>query len=1000
MVPDHDRIESIFMTALELESEAERRAYVKQACGEDSALQLQVEQLLNNHMQAGSFLNMKGQPETKPDQTLDNHPTQIGPYKLLQKIGEGGMGLVFLAEQTEPFQRQVALKVIRAGMDSSQVVARFEQERQALAVMDHPNIARVIDGGLATDGRPYFAMELIQGLPITEYCDLHRLTLRQRLELFVPVCQAVQHAHQKGIIHRDLKPSNVLVTEVEGRPTPKVIDFGVAKAVGVRLSSATLNTQLGAIIGTLEYMSPEQAVPDHEDIDTRSDIYCLGVMLFELLTGSTPLQRQKLKDVAVLELLRVIREEEPPKPSHRLSTIHDLPSVAACRGLEPKSLSNVVKGDLDWIVMKCLEKDRNRRYSAANAVARDIERFLCHEPIEAGPPGASYRMRKFLWRNRWATTAVTLLLLSLVGGIVGTSIGLFQAARSQAATSQALEVAKQQRDRAERHYQRALSAVDRLLTRVGGVRLEKVPQMDETRRKILEDALEFYNEILKEENGDNAVRREVGLAWARVGALQCALGDDQAMKSLRHAIDIQQQLLAEFPDDPKYNEDFIRGHSRLAFEHFRLGKYADSAAIVDEILNRGRFTTSEARYEQISLYRIRGMICAATQKRNEAITACESALQLADDLVQSEPTVWDYQIGRANVLSLLANLYREGRKLEEAKKILREGKAVLEQQLSKVPNEVDIQYSLAVMCVTLGLTYANLDQPAEAQAEYAIAIDNYGALARAHPSVFYYKWHLASVLNNVALLHSMKKDSEQAATENEKANTVFKELMDSHPERPDFVASYASSCGNQGKYLLELERWEESIVWNSKAIEIFDRLLAIEPRHTESLRSMHNSLIGRANAYRKLNQLDLAIKDYRRSLELSKGESHVNFVNFRPRALAFVGEHKQAAEAAEAIVASPTVTVSNFSEMAKVYATCADVVGLDVELTDPQRRELAEKYAVRTVELLTRAAEKGRFETLEDVADLRSDDRLKSLQNRDDLKKFLADLEQSIQTKQ
>ena len=1000
MVPDHDRIESIFMTALEIESEAERRAYIKQACGEDAALQLQVEQLLNNHMQAGSFLNMNGENEAKPDSTQDNQPTQIGPYKLLQKIGEGGMGLVFLAEQTEPFQRQVALKVIRAGMDSSQVVARFEQERQALAVMDHPNIARVIDGGLAADGRPYFAMELIQGLPITEYCDLHRLTLRQRLELFVPVCQAVQHAHQKGIIHRDLKPSNVLVTEVEGRPTPKVIDFGVAKAVGVRLSSATLNTQLGAIIGTLEYMSPEQAVPDHEDIDTRSDIYCLGVLLFELLTGSTPLQRQKLKDVAVLELLRVIREEEPPKPSHRLSTIHDLPSVAACRGLEPKSLSNVVKGDLDWIVMKCLEKDRNRRYSVANAVARDIERFLCHEPIEAGPPGASYRMRKFLWRNRWATTVVTLLLLSLVGGMVGTSIGLVQAARSQAATSQALEVAKQQRDRAERHYQRALSAVDRLLTRVGGVRLETVPRMDETRRKILEDALEFYNEILKEENGDNAVRREVGLAWARVGELQSALGDDQAVKSLRHALDIQQQLLAEFPNETQYNEDAIRGHRRLAFELFRLGEYSDGTAVVDDILNHGSFTTNEARSEQITLFRLLAMICATTQKRNEAVAAGESALQLADALVQSEPTVWDHKMERSSVLSLLGNLYREGRKLEEAKTLLQEGKSILEQKLTESPSDVDVQNYLAATCVNLGLTYANLDRPKDAQAEYAIAVDNFESLARAHPSLFYYKWQLARVFNNVALLHSMNKEVEQAAKENEKANAVFKELMESHPERPDFVASYASSCSNQGKYLFEEEHWEESIVWNSKAIETSDKLLAIQPRHTETRRTLHGSLMGRAGAYRKLNQLDLAIKDYRRSLELSEGESHVSFVNFRPRALAFVGEHKQAAEAAEAIVESPTATDSNFSEMAKVYATCAGVVGSDVALTDTQRRELAEKYAVRTVELLTRAAEKGRFETLEDVADLRSDDRLKSLQNRDDLKKFLADLEQSIQTKQ
>src|SRR5581483_1401197 len=318
--------------------------------------------------------------------TTERVGTLIGPYKLLQQIGEGGMGAVFMAEQTQPVQRKVALKIIKPGMDSRQIIARFEAERQALALMDHPHIAKVLDAGTTQTSRPYFVMELVRGAPITQYCDEHRLTPRERLALFVPVCQAVQHAHLKGIVHRDLKPSNVLIAMYDGRPVPKIIDFGVSKAIGFKLVERTLFTEFGSVVGTLDYMSPEQAEPGQLDIDTRSDIYSLGVLLYELLTGTTPLQRNRLKEAALLELLRMVREEEPPKPSTRLSTTEQLPSIAANRGLEPKKLSALVRGDLDWIVMKCLEKDRRRRYETASGLARDIERYLEEEPIEARPP--------------------------------------------------------------------------------------------------------------------------------------------------------------------------------------------------------------------------------------------------------------------------------------------------------------------------------------------------------------------------------------------------------------------------------------------------------------------------------------------------------------------------------------------------------------------------------------------------------------------------------------
>ena len=326
-------------------------------------------------------------PATRP--ILEGPGSLIGPYKLIQRIGEGGMGAVYLAEQSRPVRRTVALKVIKPGMDTEQVVARFEAERQALAIMDHPSIAKVFDAGATDSGRPYFVMELVKGVPITEYCDAVHLTPRERLELFIPVCRAIQHAHQKGIIHRDIKPSNVLVAMQDGKAVPKVIDFGIAKAIDQRLTEKTYFTQHGAIIGTLEYMSPEQAEISAMDVDTRTDVYALGVLLYELLTGSTPLQRPRLREAGYSEILRRIREEEPPKPSTRLSESRDsLPSVAALRKTEPARLTRLVRGDLDWIVMKALEKDRTRRYESASGFARDIARHLEGDPVEAGPPGA------------------------------------------------------------------------------------------------------------------------------------------------------------------------------------------------------------------------------------------------------------------------------------------------------------------------------------------------------------------------------------------------------------------------------------------------------------------------------------------------------------------------------------------------------------------------------------------------------------------------------------
>ena len=414
--------ESIFAAALDKAPGAERRAFLDEACGSNHDLRHRIELLLEADDRTAGILE-RG-PDGGPNDALcPDGPSLLaervfaGRFKLRQKLGEGGMGEVWVADQAAPVQRRVAIKVVRPGLDSERMLARFDQERQALALMDHPNIAKVLDAGEA-EGRPYFVMELIKGVPITEYCDRARLSPRDRLALFVPVCEAVQHAHQKGVVHRDLKPSNILVALYDGRPMPKVIDFGIAKATGPRLTDRSIYTEVGALVGTLEYMAPEQAELNNLDIDTRADVYALGAILYELLTGSVPFSRQELQASGFLEMLRVIREVEPPRPSTKLSKSGTLPSVADVRRTDPQKLVSLIRGELDWIILKCLEKDRGRRYQAASGLARDLEHYLADEPVEACPPNAGYRLRKFARKHRTALVTATAFAGLLVAAVV------------------------------------------------------------------------------------------------------------------------------------------------------------------------------------------------------------------------------------------------------------------------------------------------------------------------------------------------------------------------------------------------------------------------------------------------------------------------------------------------------------------------------------------------------------------------------------------------------
>jgi WD40 repeat protein/serine/threonine protein kinase len=471
MIATMSAAKSIFGQALSLPDADRRAAYLDEACGCDAALRAEVDSLLQAEAAASGFLNSR-RPHTHRAQTLaeppggpvDIHPKSgLGPYKLLEQIGEGGMGTVYLAQQTEPIKRLVAIKLLKGRLDSRQVVGRFEAERQTLALMDHPNIARILDAGIvgegagaggrgpgeadsplapspspsATDGRPYFVMELVKGVPITKFCSERELALRERLQLFVAVCEGVQHAHTKGIVHRDLKPSNVLVALYDTRPVPKVIDFGVAKALDQKLTLETLHTGYGAIVGTPEYMSPEQASFNQLDVDTRSDVYSLGVLLYELVTGEPPFPPARRDPAGMVELLRAIREDEPTRPSTKLSAARTKPSEPAPRGgLEPQRLARQVRGDLDWIVIKALEKDRSRRYQTASDLAHDVERLLNDEPVEACPPSTAYRLQKFVRRHRVAAIGALAVAASLLIGTTASSWLAWRAVQAEQTQSE------------------------------------------------------------------------------------------------------------------------------------------------------------------------------------------------------------------------------------------------------------------------------------------------------------------------------------------------------------------------------------------------------------------------------------------------------------------------------------------------------------------------------------------------------------------------------------
>ncbi|MBS0263583.1 MAG: tetratricopeptide repeat protein [Planctomycetes bacterium] len=661
------RLSDIFDAALQKSSSAERAAYLDGACGADANIRGRVETLLRAHEAAGGFL----QATVEAEAVSEGPGTIIGRYKLLQQIGEGGFGVVYMAEQIEPVRRKVALKVIKLGMDTKQVVARFESERQALALMDHPNIARVFDAGSTVTGRPYFVMELVRGIAITEYADKNGLSMRERLALFVTVCQAVQHAHQKGIIHRDIKPTNVLVTLHDGIPVVKVIDFGIAKATSMRLTEKTVFTEFRQIVGTPQYMSPEQAEMSGLDVDTRCDIYSLGVLLYELLTATTPIAADWLKSAGYAEMQRIIRDEDPPPPSLRISTMHEeLETVARNRKIEPRQLSGMFRGDLDWIVMKALEKDRTRRYATASDLAADIERYLRHEPVEAGPPGTLYRLRKFIRRNRSVATVALVVGVAMLVDVVFATNGYLRA-HAEAQKSQAIaafledivvavnpeetvdqkvdvpKVINRARELFGKDHATVAAALDSL-----GLRAQRTGDLVTAERLFRESARIWWL------HGDNSPN--LALTLGHLGGVLRMTGDDSEAESvLRESLTITSKL----PDSRQLA--FCETRSDLAAILERTGRLDEARTLLQEAV---RILRLQPRQQPFLLARTLEKLSLVLTRMNST----DEAEQVMTEVVQlSLQTVPEQSQSAAYYNFALGHWLRQNGRLEKAEPYFR-----------------------------------------------------------------------------------------------------------------------------------------------------------------------------------------------------------------------------------------------------------------------------------------------------------------------------------------
>jgi serine/threonine protein kinase/tetratricopeptide (TPR) repeat protein len=868
----------IFDAARLIADPQRRKQFLQETCGQDTPLQSRIESLLRIHDEQPGFLETTPIPRfaTNALAGTEQPAMQIGPYKLIRQIGEGGFGAVFLAEQEKPLCRTVALKILKPGMDTRQIVSRFEAEREALALMDHPNIAKVLDAGAVDDGRltvdsekdefspstvhyppstaggqPYFVMELVKGDTITSYCKEHRLAVRERLALFVPLCHALQHAHQKGIIHRDIKPSNILVTTYDGKPMPKVIDFGIAKALGGQLPEHTLMTGAGGLIGTLEYMSPEQAEFNARDIDTRADIYSLGVLLYELLTGTTPLTRQRIKQTPVSEVLRLIREEEPPRPSTRLAE-----TQAGKRGREPlfpaAPLPSEIRGELDWIVMKCLEKERRRRYETAGSLARDIDHYLHDEPVMACPPSACYRLGKFARRHKAALTTLVAVAFAMLAGLAVSVWYAVEADKARKGAEAAEKNEALQRQRAEAALQQAMEALrattDDVVEKLLGAKLVLGPN----EKEFVDSTLKRWQTFAAQQGEGEPARKVRAEGLFRVAVLRHKLGQNEEARAGYHeAIAETAQLAADFPGVPQYRQDLGRSQNNLGILFRELGQpaeaemaYRQALAIRDKLV--ADFPAAPQYWQDLARSHInQGLLLASRGKLKDAEAAYRQALGIQDKLVADFPAVPRYWQELARSHNNMGNLLSDLGKRADAEAAYRQSLVIRDKLAAEFSSVPQYREELAVSLNNLGLSLDSLGKRADSESAYRRAQEIQEKLAAEFPAVPQYRQDLADSHNDFGNLLRDSGKRAEAETAFREALAIQNKLAADFPAVPKYQQNLATSHNNLGNLLRDLGKPAEAEAAYRQALEVRQKLAASFPdlpQHRQELAGSHNTL--------------------------------------------------------------------------------------------------------------------------------------------------------------
>jgi eukaryotic-like serine/threonine-protein kinase len=863
--------ETLFDLALNTPPDA-LPALLARECDGNPALRERIEKLLAAHAASSDTLmsptsgaeldsNALGNALSRPAISLDAAVGTVlgGKYKLMECIGEGGMGSVYRAQQTEPIKREVAVKVIKAGMDSKAVLARFEAERQALAMMDHPSIAKVLDAGATQSGNPFFVMELVKGVPITKYCDQAKLTPKQRLELFLPVCEAIQHSHQKGIIHRDIKPSNVLVATYDDRPVPKVIDFGVAKATGQSLTDLDAITGLGTLVGTPEYMSPEQASLSNQDIDTRSDVYSLGVLLYELLSGHTPVDRKSLEKAAIYEILRIVRDVDAPLLSAKLSSIDTLPNVAANRRTEPRKLATQFRGELDWVLLKALEKDRSRRYATANGLASDIQRYLSDKVVEARPPSTFYTLRKVIRRNKGQVLAACLLLLTLLAGIAGTTWGMIRAesgrveaenARAEEAKQreiaqaneakaiQAKEEETKQRAIATEEKTRAVHFRDKALDALRAMTSEDVEkligektQLTENERTYLDAIAKRWESFASQDGTDQQSMSISGEGHYQVAFLWDKLGRrEETLRACEEALAIREKLSADFPDIADYRQSVADSHNFVGHVLSDLGRHTESLFHYRKGVGILETLTAESPKERTYreglglIQNNLGLLYMAQGKFMEATEMFRQGLMIKEQLAIDFPDQPLYREQLATHQNNFAVLLEKQGKTAEALKMSVQGLEVRKSLVADFPSQLEYQQDLASSYATHSRMLRDLELIEESLKQIRESLAIRKKLATDYPAIGQYSKALSGSYNGLGLL--LRKLGKNAEAEEAYRNQLAtdEKLVADFPTVPEYRQNLAVCHNNLGVLLKSLRRLSDAEAQYRKGIDIREKL--------------------------------------------------------------------------------------------------------------------------------------------------------------------------------